>query len=62
MKKLHTLAVTGSKFKSKVRSSKGLIPPDAAEEIAAAEVTAEGPRVEVEPMTLIAISPTYTKL
>ncbi len=58
---MNTLAVTGSKFKSKVRSSKGLIPPDAAEEAAAADVAAEGPRDEVEPITFIAISPTCNK-
>jgi hypothetical protein len=58
MHKFLTLAVTGSKFKSKVRSSKGLIPPPAAEETAAAEVAAAEPRDEVAPITLMAISPT----
>jgi hypothetical protein len=54
------LAVTGSKFKSKVRSSKGLIPPAAAEETAADDAAAE-PRDEVEPITLIAMRPTCSK-
>ena len=61
MKTFLTLAVTGSKFKSKVRSSKGLIPPAAAEETAAADIAAAGPRDEVEPITLMAMRPTWSR-
>jgi hypothetical protein len=54
---LHTFAVTGSKFKSKVRSSKGLMPPDATE-AAAALLAAAAPSDAAEPMTLMAMRPT----